>query len=1145
MNNALTLLRLWCIVTLLSFHSFFISNLLGQCDPVSDSLALVALYNATNGDDWVDNTNWLVEGQTIGNWAGCVVDSSGCVCEINIFGISQTLGSLPPEIGDLTNLKVLNFWYSGLVGNIPSEIGNLPNLEVLDLRGNKLTGQIPPELGNLIQLKRLDFFSNQLNENLPIELFNLDSLLYLNLGNNHFFGSIPPEIGNLENLDFLNLSFNQLSGEIPPELGNLSMLSHLSLSRNQLSGSIPAEIGELENLTTLLLSNNLLSGSIPAEIGNLGNLIFLELGNNQLTGAIPSEIGNLSNLEMINISYNALTGNLPNELGNLISLNSLRISYNELTGSLPPEIGNLENLFLLDLEVNTLSGILPPEMGNMTSLQYLFLFGNELEGNIPHEIGQLESILTIDLTKNHLTGAIPPEIGNLSNLEALSLSDNMLTDEIPSELGNLQNLVNLNLGKNLLSGQIPSELFLLTNLHSLYLRDNHLTGFLSSDIGNLENIEAIDFAENSLTGKLPVELAALPNLSTANLINNQFYGCIPPQFSIFCGFGTPKIYLNGNVGLPNADAFYETFCLDGEGTCVSTISGKIVQDQNQNCLIDSLEAGLQHWMIKASSDQGDIFSLSNINGDYGILPNPESYPNSYFIEIINAPGPYWEENCTGIQNVIIEDSLSLDTINFFPSAIALCPYLTVDISTSRLRRCFDNTFKIDYCNYGTVNAEEALVKIHFDPLLNVNSASIPIAQQEGNTYTFDLGEVQVGECGSFFIFTTVSCDSELGQTLCATAKIYPDSLCAGFSEEWSGANIEVEGYCESDEVIFTITNTGEGDMQSEQTYTIIQDGVIITPEPIPFFLSSGESIEVNFEANGSTYACQTTPVPFHPFESIPSAFVEACGTNETGGFSTGFATQFPENDSSPFVSIDCQQVIGSFDPNDKRGFPEGYGESHYIERGQDIEYLIRFQNTGTDTAFTVVVEDVLSPYLEMTSLRLGASSHPYNLEIVGSDTLKFIFESILLVDSTANEPASHGFIKFRISQKPELPLGTVIENQAAISFDFNDPVLTNTTFHTIGENFVEVEVNQLPYIPGLEVSIAPNPVTIEAVIRITGIDFQEAEFRLFNAMGIEVKRDVFSGQELALKKGDLPEGLYVFEVLVDGQIGGVGKLVVE
>ncbi|MCP5498120.1 MAG: hypothetical protein H7A23_26485 [Leptospiraceae bacterium] len=1094
MKNALTLLRLWCIVTLLSFHSFFISNLLGQCDPVSDSLALVALYNATNGDDWVDNTNWLVEGEPISTWKGVETDSAGCV-------------------------KKLVFSNNNMVGELPTEIGNYSSIESIMIKDDQLEGNIPSELGDLETLK------------------------YLNLTCNGLLGNIPIELGNLGNLQNLRIHCSQLTGGLPEELFYLPNLAYLEIRGNQLTGgiNIPSDIGNTTSLTHLFIIGTSISGGIPPEIENLTNLVSLQLSSNPLGGQIPSELGNLHNLQILNLKENQLTGSIPPELGNITSLGSLRLSTNQLSGPIPPELGSLTNLYELQLYQNQLSGTIPAEIFELQNLVGLSLENNQISGSIPipEEIENISNLKFLNLNGNKLSGSIPATIGNLSQLNLLGLSGNKLSESIPSEIGNLVELNELYLSNNLLTGSIPSEIGNLVELNILYLRSNFLTGSIPSEVGDLINLNYLFLENNFLTGSLPIELSNLTNLNVGIFLHNQFYGCFPPQYSVFCNSSTFVDFSN-NPGLPGGGDF-EAFCQTGFGSCDATISGKVILDQNQNCFSDTLEIGLRNWMIKANSDQGELYSVSNDNGEYGIL----THPGSYDIELIYAPGPYWEENCTGIQNVIIEDSLSLDTINFFPSAIVLCPYLTVDISTSRLRRCFDNTFKIDYCNYGTVNAEEALVKIHFDPLLNVNSASIPIAQQEGNTYTFDLGEVQVGECGSFKIYTTVSCDSELGQTLCATAKIYPDSLCAGFSEEWSGANIEVVGACEGGEVLFTISNTAEGDMQSEQTYTIIQDGVIITPEPIPFFLSSGESIEVNFEANGSTYACQTTPVPFHPFESIPSAFVEACGTNETGGFSTGYATQFPENDSSPFVSIDCQQVIGSFDPNDKRGFPEGYGESHFIERGQDIEYLIRFQNTGTDTAFTVVVEDVLSPYLEMTSLRLGASSHPYNLEIVGSDTLKFIFESILLVDSTANEPASHGFIKFRISQKPELPLGTVIENQAAISFDFNDPVLTNTTFHTIGENFVEVWVNQLPYIPGLEVSIAPNPVTIEAVIRITGIDFQEAEFRLFNAMGIEVKRDVFSGQELALKKGELPEGLYVFEVLVDGQIGGVGKLVVE
>ena len=82
-------------------------------------------------------------------------------------------------------------------------------------------------------------------------------------------------------------------------------------------------------------------------------------------------------------------------------------------------------------------------------------------------------------------------------------------------------------------------------------------------------------------------------------------------------------------------------------------------------------------------------------------------------------------------------------------------------------------------------------------------------------------------------------------------------------------------------------------------------------------------------------------------------------------------------------------------------------------------------------------------------------------------------------------------------------------------------------------------------IPCLRISVAPNPVTTEALVSITGISFQEAEFRLYNGLGVEVKREGFPGKEYIFKKGDLPQGLYVFEILIDGRIGGVGKLMME
>jgi len=134
----------------------------------------------------------------------------------------------------------LDLPYSGLTGSIPSEIGNLTNLHDLNLSENQLTGEIPPEIGNLMNLN------------------------YLDLNGNLLTGEIPPEIGNLTNLTFLVLHTNQLTGSIPPEIGNLTNLGVLLLTWNQLTGEIPQEVCDLIesnnlNMDNILWGNNLIN----------------------------------------------------------------------------------------------------------------------------------------------------------------------------------------------------------------------------------------------------------------------------------------------------------------------------------------------------------------------------------------------------------------------------------------------------------------------------------------------------------------------------------------------------------------------------------------------------------------------------------------------------------------------------------------------------------------------------------------------------------------------------------------------------------------------------------------------------------------------------------------------------------------------
>ena len=219
---------------------------------LADREVLVALYNATDGANWTDNTNWLSTAP-LGEWHGVTLDESGRVTELNL-SARQLSGTIPVELTQLSSLKHLYLLNNQLSGAIPTELARLSNLVNLFLNSNQLTGAIPGELGELSNLKLLVLSKNQLS------------------------GAIPKELGKLSRLEFLLLDDNQLSGEIPAELGKLSKLNSLILINNQLSGAIPAELGNLSNLETILLASNNLTGCIPSGLQDVPINDFSNLG---------------------------------------------------------------------------------------------------------------------------------------------------------------------------------------------------------------------------------------------------------------------------------------------------------------------------------------------------------------------------------------------------------------------------------------------------------------------------------------------------------------------------------------------------------------------------------------------------------------------------------------------------------------------------------------------------------------------------------------------------------------------------------------------------------------------------------------------------------------------------------------------------
>ena len=343
---------------------------------VADCDSLLSAWDTLAGTATLDwSADLLIE-----NWDGVTV--SGTPPRVTSLGLQhlQLTGTIPAELGSLTNLTHLYLYRNQLSGKIPSELGSLTNLLRLNLSGNQLSGEIPAELGSLTNLTYLRLHENQLSGKIPAELGSLTNLETLALGGNQLSGEIPAELGSLTNLEALFLGVNQLSGEIPAELGNLTNLTHMYLQENRLSGKIPAELGRLTNLLRLVLSRNQLSGEIPAELGRLTNLRWLELSGNQLNGEIPAELGRLTNLEALWLSNNQLSGEIPAELGRLTNLEVLDLDGNQLSGEIPAELGNLTNLLRLTLGGNPLTGCIPGTLRRVMDNDFLLPFCDRLDG---------------------------------------------------------------------------------------------------------------------------------------------------------------------------------------------------------------------------------------------------------------------------------------------------------------------------------------------------------------------------------------------------------------------------------------------------------------------------------------------------------------------------------------------------------------------------------------------------------------------------------------------------------------------------------------------------------------------------------------------------------------------------------------------
>ncbi|NJO16967.1 MAG: hypothetical protein HC877_14875 [Thioploca sp.] len=553
----------------------------------SECEALVAFYNQTAGEHWLNHSGWLSD-TTAANWYGVTVTNNQ-ITELTLDD-NHLVGTLPLELCQLSQLQVLHLGHDN-----PEST-------------NQLSGEIPACLGQLSQLKRLSLANNTLSGSIPETLCQLTQLQYLDLSANELInGLIPSCLGaNLSQLRSLNLQQLSLSGAIPTSLCQLTSLQALRLQSNQLSGAIPSCLGQLNQLVILWLYHNQLNGTIPPELCQLSALEYLGLGRNQLSGAIPACLGeSLSKLQILYLSYNQLTGAMPATLGQLTALRQLYLDNNQLVGPFPEALVDMASsntdFIQFHLDNNWLGyGECQPVQRLIARGGWVDTIPGWFDGGLVHSpqksISDFEQYCpplapTLTITKvgsGTVSGegidcgddcaetyepnqtvtltAIPePDFeftvwgGDCSGTEStitfsMDAHKNCLahfnqpasficTDVPPNECDALVTLYQQTGGESWtnksgwLTEMSASKWYgiTVTNGHvtEVRLSKNQLVGKLPTEICQLSQLQQLNLGEyrsgNRLIGEIPICLGELSELQLLTLASNEFSGEIPPQ----------------------------------------------------------------------------------------------------------------------------------------------------------------------------------------------------------------------------------------------------------------------------------------------------------------------------------------------------------------------------------------------------------------------------------------------------------------------------------------------------------------------------------------------------------------------------------------------------------------------------------------
>ena len=547
----------------------------------ADSLALVAIYNASKGAEWAKN-QWELD-KPMDTWSAVTVTEGRVTAlKLTTSNVITQEWTLPEDVADLTELTDLRINSNKLTGEIPDAVYGLTKLEKLYFQNDNLTGSIS---GKIAQLTELTELYVDRNANLT--------------------GGIPAEIGSLKKLARLNIAQTGIGGEIPAELGQCESLLQFIAFKTNLSGNLP-DIWDMPVLQTVMLHTNPgLTGPLPASLGKLKSLAngtapSIQIYGCNLTGTIPDSFAGLpEKTKQVHVQDNKMSGVIslavqahpnfanwkydPQQEGYGLTLEKLdyrqvdslalvkiytiadganwkesrRWTLTEPMDKWPGvklnEEGRVIELSITNGTVSTVEWEIPEELADLTEVSTLQIVGSKLKGQIPEFLYGMTSLSKVRLNGNNLTGAISDKVSQLTELTELYVNENkQLGGSLPASMGNLKKLSALNVAKTAITGAVPAELsgceslqfFMAFEAQFTSIPDNWdqwpalktvqlygnegLTGPLPASLGNAKLVTSLQLKNCNFTGNIPESYGNLPSTCNQLFLNgNKLKGVIP------------------------------------------------------------------------------------------------------------------------------------------------------------------------------------------------------------------------------------------------------------------------------------------------------------------------------------------------------------------------------------------------------------------------------------------------------------------------------------------------------------------------------------------------------------------------------------------------------------------------------------------